>query len=185
MLPAGSEVRPVLVQLHQNVTHAQLLLRQTIFNIRAEDVTSETFVAGLHRRLRSLCPNRTVSLRIDLPGDFDHWSPELRDTLYQVAREALANAARHAQAAHIVVVVDHNDQNEAELRISDDGEGFDPGQVDLSQHLGLQSIEARINSVNGTFSIHSTLGEGTLVTAKVPLQVDQPDYVFLEPEKIT
>jgi signal transduction histidine kinase len=185
MLPAGSEVRPVLVQLHQNVTQAQSLLRQTIFNIRAEDVTSEIFVAGLHRRLRSLCPNCTVSLRIDLPGDFDHWSPELRDTLYQVAREALANAARHAQATHIVVVVDHSDQAEIELRISDDGEGFDPGQVDQSQHLGLQSIEARINSLNGTFNIYSTLSEGTLVTAKVPLQIDQPDYLSLEPERIT
>jgi signal transduction histidine kinase len=169
MLPEQSDIRNILNQLHNNVSEAQSFLRQTIFDIRTEAVTSERFVAGLHRQLRTICPQSTVTLRIDLPGDFDQLESTLRENLYQIAHEALSNAAKHAQATHIVVKLHFIEPHEIELRISDDGEGFDP-QIIEGQHLGLTSIAERTNSFNGELSIYSTFGEGTSLTIKAPVE---------------
>jgi signal transduction histidine kinase len=183
MLPGQPDIREVLNQLLSNVTNAQSLLRQTIFDIRTETVTSETFAAGLHRQLHAVCPNSTTVLRIDLPGDFDQLDSMLRDNLYQIAREALANAAKHAQAAHIVVKLHFIESGELELRISDDGEGFSLQDVPSNQHLGLNGIAERTTSLNGKLNIHSTFGEGTLVTIKVPTTINtQKDELTIREE---
>ncbi|MCG3207506.1 MAG: hypothetical protein FOGNACKC_01106 [Anaerolineae bacterium] len=167
IMPGSHQLQSVLGKLHHSVTEAQALIRQAIFSIRSDEITSDTFVGGLHRRLRLLCPDSTTALRIDLPGNFDGWPAPVRSGLFQIAQEALANAAKHARARHIVVKL-IDGQNEVEMRISDDGDGFDPAAVDQTGHLGLSGMAERASLLNGTFEVISTFGEGTLLVARIP-----------------
>ena len=87
--------------------------------------------------------------------------------VYQVIREALNNAARHAKADAIDVRLWQAD-GLIRLTVKDDGTGFDPLTVDRDQHFGLQLVSERVEAARGTVVVDSRLGEGTIVTALLP-----------------
>ena len=85
--------------------------------------------------------------------------------LYRVAQEALANVARHSRAARVEVALGTQGGG-VELRVRDDGRGFDPGR--RSKGLGLAGMAERARLVDGELSIDSTPGAGATVTLRVP-----------------
>lgn len=167
LLSPEPRVQQVLINLHETVAEAQGQLRQVIVETCPAEMTAAAFMAGLHRYLRIVSPVQSLNLRIELPGDFDDWAGGTRRQLYQVAQEAVANTAKHAHANQVVVKLNHGPE-QIELRIADDGDGFNLAEVDCLQHLGLQRIAERIESLGGSLEIDSAFGEGTLIVAKVP-----------------
>ena len=86
---------------------------------------------------------------------------------YQVAREALNNAAKHSRASAIQVRLWQED-GLVRLMIQDDGSGSDVTLVDREAHFGLQFIAERVASAGGHVVIESKSGSGTLVVAALP-----------------
>ena len=94
-----------------------------------------------------------------------------RTALYRVAQEALTNIARHARASEASVVVDRQ-EDVIHVRIQDNGKSFDVAKVLGSRtirHLGLLGMRERVEMVGGRIKIQSVPGQGTTVTAEVPL----------------
>jgi signal transduction histidine kinase len=91
--------------------------------------------------------------------------------IYQVAREALNNAARHSRASRIAVFL-YRDDGLIRLVVEDDGIGFDASQVDRDAHFGLQLISERIEAGRGRVVIDSRLGAGTRVMATLPPELN-------------
>ena len=87
--------------------------------------------------------------------------------VYQVAREALNNSARHSRASRIEVRL-WKENGLIRLTVADDGIGFDPVLVDREAHFGLQLIVERMEAASGRVVIDSRLGQGTTVTAAMP-----------------
>lgn len=173
-LEPGSVVHQMLEKLHQNAADMQTQMRSLIFDMRSRQITADAFVSRLHRHVRAVSPVQTMALQIDLPGDFNQWPESLRDRLYQIAQEALANAARHANPSQIVIRLSRR-AGQIELRVADDGEGFDQSEVDPDAHLGIQAMQARAHALGGNLDISSDLGEGTLVQVQVPVnQLSSP-----------
>jgi signal transduction histidine kinase len=54
--------------------------------------------------------------------------------------------------------------------ISDNGCGFDPDHVQSSGHYGLKFMRERTELLNGSFSVQSTPGKGTIITASLPYE---------------
>jgi signal transduction histidine kinase len=87
-----------------------------------------------------------------------------------VAQEAIHNALHHARCSTIEATVAFDEpRGGIELRIHDDGIGFEPGtQVGPTQgHFGLQGMRERIERLGGTLAISSHPGGGTTVRASV------------------
>ena len=97
---------------------------------------------------------------------------ELRGTLYTMVRELLLNVAKHAKAKNVVVTVEKVEEY-IEIRVEDDGAGFDLSQVchptGKKSCLGLFSIKQRIEYLGGTMNTDSEPGRGTRITLLVPL----------------
>ena len=96
--------------------------------------------------------------------------PELQAvSLFRVAQEALRNVERHAQATHIDIRLD-DAGDRLELRITDDGVGFDVKNVELSKDrgIGLTNMRERVERNGGTFVMTSHPGH-TSLTASFPL----------------
>jgi len=87
--------------------------------------------------------------------------------LYDVAREAVGNAARHASAARVELHLT-TDQGRVQLDVRDDGRGMDVEEKERGG-FGLFSMRERVALVNGTFSLESRPGDGTRVVASVAL----------------
>ena len=80
--------------------------------------------------------------------------------MVQIAREALANVAKHANTRNVWVVLDYRPQ-ECMLRIKDNGRGFD---VTRGTGHGSSIMRERSQLIGADFSLVSTPGEGTEVT---------------------
>ncbi len=101
--------------------------------------------------------------RIDMP-------PEMRGHLFRIAQEAVVNAGRHAEAQAVSVSL-RTVGRQVELRVTDDGHGFDgtdPFGAGEPGHLGLASMRERAELMDGTLDIE-TSERGTRVLMLAPL----------------
>jgi signal transduction histidine kinase len=73
----------------------------------------------------------------------------------------------HAEATCATVTLVRRDET-IEMRIADDGRGFDPARAHVSG-IGLMSIEERVGAVRGTLSVDSTRGGGARLHIQVPV----------------
>jgi signal transduction histidine kinase len=125
-------------------------------------------------------------MSVDLTIDPDLFSdddsdaiPEQQTTaLFRMTQEALSNVARHSKADHVRVVLRRENMDGAKgisLIIEDNGAGFDlPGRFeDLAEigHYGLLGQRERAEILGGELFIWSAPGQGTRLTAWVPLHV--------------
>ena len=85
---------------------------------------------------------------------------------YFVASEALANAAKHSQASRIDVSVDQRD-GQLCLAVRDDG----VGGADAARGSGLIGLSDRVEALGGSLRVSSRPGDGTQITAELPLDV--------------
>jgi signal transduction histidine kinase len=93
--------------------------------------------------------------------------------LYRIAQEALQNVARHAGCTTARLSVQKTAE-EVILQVSDDGRGFDRDIASLSEdpltgRYGMTSMEERAELIGGYLEVRSRPGQGTTVTARVPL----------------
>jgi len=94
-----------------------------------------------------------------------------RTVLFRVAQEALTNVGRHAQASRVEVII-QKQQDGVCMKIKDDGKSFRVDRVmhgKGGKHLGLLGMRERLEMISGSFEIESTPGNGTTITAKIPL----------------
>ncbi|GLW71983.1 two-component sensor histidine kinase [Kitasatospora phosalacinea] len=101
---------------------------------------------------------------------------EAEVALLRLTQEALANAVRHAHAAHVAVTLAYLD-DAVTLDVYDDGTGFDPATAPAPGSFGLHGMHERIAALGGTLTVESAPGEGTAVAATLPLRADRPDGV--------
>lgn len=109
-----------------------------------------------------------LRVSIDAPEELPPLPAAVEVAAYRIAQEALTNVTRHAGAT--VVELDlEEDASGAELRVRDDGGGFEPGvaQAD-SGGLGLVGMAERARLVGGDLDVRSAPGGGTTVTLRVP-----------------
>ena len=111
----------------------------------------------------------TVTILGVEPLDLD---PERQLVLFRVAQEALANVARHARCEHVELELSF-DEERARLKVSDDGQGFNPHNIPAG-HYGLRNMRERVAKVGGEATVKSTAGQGTTVEVEVPLGASPP-----------
>lgn len=100
-------------------------------------------------------------------GTVRRMHPEIEETLLRTAQEALANAAKHADASRVSLTLSYM-EDVTMLDVRDDGAGFDPTQVRDGGGFGLTSMRRRVDRLAGTLEIESALGAGTAISASVP-----------------
>lgn len=137
---------------------------------------------GLVPTLRWLAERyeRLMHIRVGLlqRGVDRRFPPELESTAYRIAQEALTNVARHAKVNEATVRI-WSDGVLLGLQIEDHGQGFDPeGALSARQAAGLSGMIERARLLGGTCTVESRPGEGTLVTAELPLQPAAPDELI-------
>jgi PAS domain S-box-containing protein len=142
-------------------------MRAVILDLRPELLERKGLVAAVQKKIEAM----RVLYRLDVSADFccdPESPPELRDTVYGVAQEALHNVVKHARAQHAHLTLKCNEEHVI-LEVRDDGIGFD-AQASYPGHLGLQSMSERVARVGGVFHIESAPGCGTRVLARIPIR---------------
>jgi signal transduction histidine kinase len=93
--------------------------------------------------------------------------PPIQLLIYQIAREAVMNAMKHADPAQISITLAKAEDG-VDLVVKDDGAGFDAAKPQPEGHFGSVMMRERAIVAGGTFDIQSESGHGTTVTAHFP-----------------
>ena len=121
---------------------------------------------GLVPALKTLARRSTVPLTLD--AAIDRRLPEsVEVAAYYVVAEALANAAKHAQASEVTVCA-HTADDHLRISVQDDG----IGGAELSEGSGLIGLKDRVETLGGTIRVDSPRGGGTSIHVVIPLNVE-------------
>jgi len=159
---AGRRVDDAIDALHGVIRD----IRNFIFGLRPLLLESGSLLAGLSTLGDELRRNTTTEVEIvgDEPTDI---SIEIVAELLAIAREALANVARHSGATHTSIQLATPDDS-VRLEIADDGCGLKPDATIARGHHGLANMRARAEELAGTFEIESGDNRGTRIIVVIP-----------------
>jgi len=149
---------PELAEAHDEAKLALAELRDFVRGLHPAVLNDRGLDAALSGiAARSPVP---VTLTVDLP---ERPSATTEAVAYFVVSEALANAAKHAQAGRAEVTVSR-DGDTVRILVTDDGiGGAHPGKGS-----GLRGLAQRVESIDGTLTVHSPVGGPTTLTAELP-----------------
>lgn len=89
--------------------------------------------------------------------------------IYRIVQESLTNISRYAKATEVKIMVNFS-LEDIDVRITDDGCGFDPGEILIKKTFGLLGMRERALTLGGDLTILSGTGRGTTIAVKVPLK---------------
>jgi signal transduction histidine kinase len=127
-------------------------------------------LAGTHNGERG-----SATFRVSVEGIPRDLHPILRDDIYRIAREALRNAFRHAQASKIEADITYGERI-LRLRIRDNGKGIDPKLLEAGRdgHWGLPGMRERALEIGAQLDLWSQVGAGTEMELRIPSSVAYP-----------
>ena len=160
--PRTDRLHAVLCRLGDEVDASIRSLRDLSRGLHPPVLESDGIAAALRSATRTL-PFPVEVRAIDL-GRFP---PSVEAAVYFTCLEAVNNAARHGDAARVLVEL-RNADGHLRFEIADDGTGFDADQV--TRGRGLSNLEDRVGALGGELTISSTLGEGTQIIGSLPAQ---------------
>ncbi|MET8902968.1 sensor histidine kinase [Streptomyces sp. NPDC004538] len=138
---------------------------------------------GLEAALRALAAREsgddlTVRVHVDDGARVPPLPDRVQSALLRIAQGALANVREHAGASTAALSLTLLD-DQVVLDVTDDGHGFDPAALPDApagvRGHGLPAMRARLRQLGGTLTVESAPGEGTVLSAAVPLDPPRTD----------
>ena len=132
-------------------------------------------VAGAIDRLALPLRGRGIAVHLEAPHHGMEVDRKSATLLYRAAQELLSNIHKYADASSVTVrlccVCRSGDNHAVQLRITDDGRGFDVEAATHGRHsgMGLRLMRLAVGSAGGKMAIESSPATGTRVTVTLPL----------------
>jgi signal transduction histidine kinase len=147
-------------------------IRSMLFTLRPVILETEGLLAALSMYAENLQENNGQLVQVEAEQYEECLDLETQGVVFTIMEEAINNARKHAEAAHIWVrLAVHQDLFVAQ--VADDGQGFDvqavEGEYASQGSLGMLNMQERATLIGGTLDIKSEIGNGTRVTLLVPL----------------
>jgi signal transduction histidine kinase len=152
------DARRSLEELRHLTRGASAEMRLLLAELRPSTLT-DSRLSDLLRQLGNAFSSRN-NFPVDIKVTGESSLPsEVQIALYRICQETLTNIAKHANASHVDISL-QQDGPEIELRIYDDGQGFDTDQI-IPGHYGLGMMRERAGAVGAQISVLSPPGQGT------------------------
>jgi signal transduction histidine kinase len=167
--PTG--LRRKIAQTQRLVEKSLAMVHRFAVELRPTVLDDLGLIPALHTFMKGFMKRTGVRARLTVYAAANQLPLNQSAVLYRVALEALNNVAIHAQASAVEVEIKKLPDWIC-LTITDDGKSFDVKRVLRTKgngRLGLLGMRERLEMVGGKFSIKSTPGHGTTVTARIPV----------------
>lgn len=146
------------------------LKRRIVENLRPSSLTHLGLTAALEILTREYAD--TAGIRIDTHFETVSLPEATELTIYRMVQESLTNIGKYANAQTITITV-HKHPSHVAVQIRDNGQGFDMASIQRSSH-GLTGMRQRVEAAGGRLTLASQPGQGTLVSAVLPLCAPSP-----------
>jgi signal transduction histidine kinase len=151
----------------QMVRHIHDEARRNIATLRPESMQDLSLSAGIVSNAERMVNGGQIRIQYEVTGVEREIPLRLKDTLFRISYEALANAVQHSEASCISVHVAYAPAA-VRIRIADNGIGL--GEANTGGGFGIVGMRKRAKSISASFSVGSAEGGGTVVECAAPLQ---------------
>lgn len=156
-----------LALIQESANTATHELRRTIYSLSSKKTSGEAWLSTVESHVKTLGRLNRIEVRFTAGGDARILTPEHQKALYRFISEAVGNAVRHGKCE--LVSVEMKLAEEIHLVIVDNGCGFDVGQTKDTGGLGMKNMFDLVAGLGGRLEVVSQVGEGTRLTARIPL----------------
>ncbi|NTX37224.1 ATPase [Myxococcus sp. CA033] len=178
MVPTG---HPARVAMEKSLERADQVLvegRDRVMDLRATTVDPGELSTAFTQLGEELGHERRSALHVVVEGTPVALDPVVRDEVFRIGREALANAFQHAGARRIEVVLTY-DFAQLRLRVRDDGRGVEEAFLQAGGkpgHWGLSGMRERAVKLGARLDIRGRENAGTEVELRVPAATAYQDF---------
>lgn len=153
---------PLFLKSYELVNNASVEVRRIAHNMMPEVLMK----LGLVDAVRDMCSNinagKLLQVRLQAYGMEERLNNSTEVTLYRIVQELLNNIIKHAHATEAIVQF-NREGNRLSITVEDNGKGFNTRLSDERIHAGLETVQSRVNYLNGNMSIESEQGLGTTI----------------------
>lgn len=172
---SGSGAAAEALQQIQELAREGLVDTRRIVNaMMPAELEGSALGEALRRMLSRMQDESGIRTELHVDESFPALPVAAEVALLRTAQSALANVRAHANAGRVVVnLIDAGDA--VRLDVVDDGVGFDARRWNAKRPrddgggYGLRAMKARLRELGGGLDVESTLGEGTALSASIPL----------------
>ena len=170
LLPAAAEsAKPHLDRARILVRNSMAEARRYVWDLRSQDLERKDLPTALNDTARRLTKDTTLQAMVQVTGTFRPVPASIENNVLRIAQEAINNAVKHSQAQRIMIDL-HFETEALQLRVRDDGCGFDPAVENRDGHFGLVGMRERAREIEAELKIQSEPESGTQVIVNVPLR---------------
>lgn len=173
----GEAMNPPLDKMRYTVGEAQSLVnemmsltRELSLELRPKMLDDLGLLPALLYLFESYTARTHVSVKFEHYGLHKKFPPETGLAAYRIVKAALENVAAFSGVDEARVLA-WSDRRVLSFRIEDRGYGFDPGIIPADRLCGINGMRGRALVAGGGLTISSARGQGTVVTAELPLAV--------------
>jgi ligand-binding sensor domain-containing protein/signal transduction histidine kinase len=168
-LSADSPAKPIVNRVLEVMGHVIDDGRNTLRGLRSPGRDSGDLEQAFSRIPQELLVQQPIEFRVLVEGKVRPLHPVIRDEVYRIGREALANAFRHSRATGVEVELEYADR-QLRVLVRDNGCGIDPQVLRLGRdgHWGLSGMRERASRMGAKLKVWSRAGGGTEVELSVP-----------------
>jgi signal transduction histidine kinase len=171
-LESDSSAKPLVNRVLELMGHVIEDGRNTIRGLRLTKTMPEELDQAFSRIPQEFTTQSRADFRVVVEGSSRALHPVIRDEVYSIGREALANAYRHSGARNIQVELEYG-AHEFRMLIEDDGCGIDPQVLHGGRdgHWGLSGMRERSEKIGAKLKVCSKAGDGTEVDLRIPARI--------------
>ena len=161
-----------LLRIAQVAHDSQEQMRDTIRQLKTPGQAERRFFNALEKLIERFSHDYSITVHLEINPEITLRGFEalVSDQLLNIIQEALTNAGKHSGARGTLIRFSE-DGDQAEIRISDNGRGYDAAQViDQKEHFGLLFMHERAQQAGGKLQVQPNPEGGTLIILHVPLR---------------
>jgi signal transduction histidine kinase len=168
-LPENSEAKPLVQRTLQLMTRVIDEGRNAVRGLRSSDVSDQNLEQAFSRLQQELSPASNAVFRVIVEGAPRQLRPIIRDDIYHIGREALANSCRHSRASAIEVEIEYT-VNLFRVIVRDNGIGINADVLREGRegHWGLSGMRERAERIGARLRVLSRDDAGTEMELSVP-----------------
>lgn len=163
------ELNNQILTVEAMLQNAQKDLRVLLLHLRPTELANRTLREGIDMILKELTDKSDIE--VIYKENISKLPKSVEDNLFRIAQEFISNTLKHAKASQLEVYLKQT-KNEVQLKMIDNGVGFDMDEVrDLS--YGLKNIGDRVDDLAGTFNLIRQKGKGVSMDIRLPIMSEE------------
>lgn len=142
--------------------------RRSVWALRSDRPAD--LITAFRHQADSLTSGTKIIVQVTQAGVPHPLSENLEQNMLRIGQESLTNALRHGKANQVWIRLSYAGEF-VELKVEDDGSGFDPAAS--SNGFGLPGMRERAEALGGTLQIEAVPGRGTTVVVRFPFETSK------------